>query len=67
VPCKYCSNIFLEEGRIVDSQACRKGAYRGKSRLSRRTCFQLHRILCPVSGNLSAVLNIVGGLPLDIG
>jgi hypothetical protein len=53
-------SIFLEEGRIVDSQACRKGAYRDKSRLSRRTCFQLHRILCPVSGNLSAVLNIVG-------
>ena len=60
-------SIFLEEGRIVDSQACRKGAYRDKSRLSRRTCFQLHRILCPVSGNLSAVLNIVGSLLLDIG
>jgi hypothetical protein len=60
-------SIFLEEGRIVDSQACGKEAYRDKSRLSRRTCFQLHRILCPISGNLLAVLNIVGSLPLQIG
>jgi hypothetical protein len=41
-------SIFLEEGRIVDSQVRRRNAYRGKSHLFRRTCFLLHQILCPV-------------------
>jgi hypothetical protein len=58
VACEYCfEREVVSVGFVVRELAGSQGKggrYRGKSRLSRRTCFQLRRRLCPDFGLLSA-------------
>jgi hypothetical protein len=61
VACEYCERrgVSIVSAQSEGMEGGRGGGgYRGKSRLSRRTCFRLRRRLCPVLEVMSASASV---------